>query len=224
MGYIWCFPSNGNKDMQDTSSKKVGAKKTEIEQLRTKMLDAALVAFSENGFEGTSLRVVAKDAGTNHQNIAHYFGSKEDLWEAVINREVASIEKHIKTFYYDAEDEQPQEQLANYVRKNLDWAVQHVPYFRIYCQEGMRDHPRYEKSVLPHVKKHDQLVSKTFEHAKAAGVVKDIPAEELLFIYKGALLYRLLVTTESRFLTGNTLDDEEARDKHAEAVITLLLK
>jgi AcrR family transcriptional regulator len=50
---------------------------------REALLEAALFCFSERGFEGTSLRMVAERAGKNTSLIAHHFGSKEDLYLAV---------------------------------------------------------------------------------------------------------------------------------------------
>ena len=47
---------------------------------RDSLLEAGLFCFSERGFEGTSLRMVAERAGKNTSLIAHHFGSKEDLY------------------------------------------------------------------------------------------------------------------------------------------------
>jgi AcrR family transcriptional regulator len=50
---------------------------------RQALLEAGLYCFSERGFDGTSLRMVAERAGKNTSLIAHHFGSKEDLYLAV---------------------------------------------------------------------------------------------------------------------------------------------
>ncbi|HWQ10333.1 MAG TPA: TetR/AcrR family transcriptional regulator [Holophaga sp.] len=50
---------------------------------RKALLEAALFCFSERGYEGTSLRMVAERAGKNTSLIAHHFGSKEELYLAV---------------------------------------------------------------------------------------------------------------------------------------------
>jgi len=47
---------------------------------RSHLLQAALLCFSECGFDGTSLRMVADRAGKNMSLIAHHFKNKEGLF------------------------------------------------------------------------------------------------------------------------------------------------
>lgn len=48
------------------------------------ILESALKLFSSKGFEGTSVREIAADAGVNVAMINYYFGSKEKLFESVV--------------------------------------------------------------------------------------------------------------------------------------------
>ncbi|MBF2093022.1 helix-turn-helix transcriptional regulator, partial [Flavobacterium psychrophilum] len=52
-----------------------------------KQIEIILVAeklFAEKGFDGTSIRDIAKTAGINIAMISYYFGSKEKLLESVV--------------------------------------------------------------------------------------------------------------------------------------------
>jgi AcrR family transcriptional regulator len=51
-----------------------------------KVLEAATRAFASVGFEGASVRNICKAAGVNAQAIHYHFGSKADLYRAVIER------------------------------------------------------------------------------------------------------------------------------------------
>jgi AcrR family transcriptional regulator len=51
---------------------------------RQKILDVARVAFPANGYAGTSLRGIARDAGVDPSLIVQLFGSKAGLFGAVI--------------------------------------------------------------------------------------------------------------------------------------------
>jgi AcrR family transcriptional regulator len=51
---------------------------------REKILDVARVAFPANGYAGTSLRGIARDAGVDPSLIVQYFGSKSGLFGAVV--------------------------------------------------------------------------------------------------------------------------------------------
>ncbi len=48
------------------------------------IIESALKLFSTKGFEGTSVREIATDAGVNVAMISYYFGSKEKLFESVV--------------------------------------------------------------------------------------------------------------------------------------------
>jgi AcrR family transcriptional regulator len=51
---------------------------------RKKILELARLAFSANGYAGTSLRGIARDAGVDPSLIVQFFGSKAGLFGAVV--------------------------------------------------------------------------------------------------------------------------------------------
>ncbi|MEO0602429.1 MAG: helix-turn-helix domain-containing protein, partial [Myxococcota bacterium] len=54
--------------------------------MRNAMLDAAEVAFASRGFHATKMRDVARDVGVTQPLIHHYFGTKDALFTAVVQR------------------------------------------------------------------------------------------------------------------------------------------
>jgi AcrR family transcriptional regulator len=52
-----------------------------IEDKRQAILDATLKLISKNGFHGTAMSKVAKEAGVSTGIIYHYFDSKDDLMD-----------------------------------------------------------------------------------------------------------------------------------------------
>lgn len=53
---------------------------------RTRILDAAEHAFAESGQAGARVAAIAEDAAVNKAMLYYYFGSKESLYEAVLER------------------------------------------------------------------------------------------------------------------------------------------
>jgi AcrR family transcriptional regulator len=53
---------------------------------KTRILDAAESLFMEHGFEATSLRQLTAAAGVNLAAVNYHFGSKEELFQAVLTR------------------------------------------------------------------------------------------------------------------------------------------
>ncbi|MEO0435666.1 MAG: TetR/AcrR family transcriptional regulator [Pseudomonadota bacterium] len=57
-----------------------------LEERERVILDAATTLFATAGFNGTSTRKIAAEAGVSEGTIFHYFGSKHDLITAILDR------------------------------------------------------------------------------------------------------------------------------------------
>jgi AcrR family transcriptional regulator len=74
-----------------------------------KLLDAAIDAFSENGFKGTSTRDIADRAGVHHPLITYHFKNKDQLWRAAADRifrefnialvKATSVDNHLRPLF-----------------------------------------------------------------------------------------------------------------------------
>jgi AcrR family transcriptional regulator len=61
------------------------------EQARSLILDAAAAEFLAQGMEGFRVAEVARQAGVSRPLVSHYFGSREALLEAVVDRLMLTI-------------------------------------------------------------------------------------------------------------------------------------
>ena len=59
---------------------------TKAARTRTAIIDAALRLFRENGFDATTMRAIAAEAGVSVGNAYYYFASKEHLIQAFYDR------------------------------------------------------------------------------------------------------------------------------------------
>ena len=60
---------------------------------RDHLLDIAEKLFALHGFEGTSMRALTQKAGCNVAMISYYFGGKQELYEALIERHFLKIKE-----------------------------------------------------------------------------------------------------------------------------------
>ncbi|MGW7209464.1 TetR/AcrR family transcriptional regulator [Streptomyces sp. NPDC054837] len=67
-----------------TSRKRGRPPGTESADTRDRILTAAREEFSERGYEKTSVRGIAKAAGVDPALVHHYFGTKEQVFEAAV--------------------------------------------------------------------------------------------------------------------------------------------
>lgn len=58
---------------------------------RDALLDAATNEFAERGLHGARVQAIVKRAGFNERMLYHHFGSKEGLYEAVLEAQWASV-------------------------------------------------------------------------------------------------------------------------------------
>ncbi len=65
---------------------KISDKVAETGDTKSRILDAAEELFMEHGFEATSLRLITTAAGVNLAAVNYHFGSKEELFQAVLTR------------------------------------------------------------------------------------------------------------------------------------------
>ncbi|MGQ0418773.1 TetR family transcriptional regulator, partial [Bacillus sp. HC-Mk] len=55
-----------------------------MKQTKQKVIDAAISLFNTKGYDGTSVRDIAKRADVNVANISYYFAGKQGLLEQLI--------------------------------------------------------------------------------------------------------------------------------------------
>jgi TetR/AcrR family transcriptional regulator len=86
-------------------------------QAQERILEAARTLFAESGFAAVSMARIAASAGFTKGLVHHYFGSKRELWERVIDRYAAK----------GAREEAPRRADLDAI---LDWVVQSFHFFR----------------------------------------------------------------------------------------------
>ena len=72
--------------MQHTATTRPGRPKSA--QKAEAIMEAASLQFVKHGFDGTSMDAVAAEAGVSKQTVYSHFGSKEDLFAAVVSAKV----------------------------------------------------------------------------------------------------------------------------------------
>jgi AcrR family transcriptional regulator len=146
------------------------------------ILRAALTAFAQGGYEGTNLRRIAADVCVDVALIAHHFGSKLDLWKAVVD----SLAARRLTAGEGGRASPEGVDLADHVRhalRRLIWINSDMPELSMLVsqemhQPGERRDYLYEHLIKPH---HDLLVP-LIREAIAAGVIRRQDPELLFFL------------------------------------------
>ncbi len=62
---------------------------------KDRLLEEALVSFSENGFKGTNLRDLAARLGLSKSALYRHYASKDEIWNAMVDRMIGYYDAHI---------------------------------------------------------------------------------------------------------------------------------
>jgi AcrR family transcriptional regulator len=95
---------------------------------RERLLRAARAQFGAHGYDGASLDAILDQAGVKRGALYHHFESKQELFDAVLDREVAQLAERVANAAADARD--PVEALRigcrTWLRISLDPEVQRI--------------------------------------------------------------------------------------------------
>lgn len=71
--------------------------KEHLEQRRANIMEAAIHVFIENGYERTTMKHVMDKAKVSRGGLYQYFSSKEDLFEAILEEDLAKVVEETDT-------------------------------------------------------------------------------------------------------------------------------
>ena len=115
------------------------------------LLEAVLQSFAENGYEGTSVREIARGLNVSHNLIPQRFGSKEKLWYAAVDH---GFEHLIRDLKQEAETLGDDELLVlrGLVASCIEINALHPSLLQIINQEASQPGPRLDYLFETYIK------------------------------------------------------------------------
>ena len=114
------------------------------EENRARIVQAAIDEFAYRGFKGASMDAIAARTHTTRALINYYFGSKEQLYLAVLERVYAEI-REAETLL-DLEHLEPREAIRGIVEFTYDYYLSHQYFVRIVVAENQAKGRHFRKS------------------------------------------------------------------------------
>lgn len=113
----------------------------EYNNKQKQIIETAERLFSAKGYDGTSVRDIADDAGVNIAMISYYFGSKEKLMEALFEQRTTNIKVKVERLLND-ENSTPFEKVELLAEDFITRIMNKKQFFKIMmCEQVINKNP-----------------------------------------------------------------------------------
>lgn len=137
------------------------------------IMDTAEGLFSKNGFDATSTREIAETAGVNVAMISYYFGSKENLLVAIVQRFSNEIRYRIQQAYES--ESHPNERMKKITRAYLDYSFEHPDPIMIAHRElGVSMRPTLQSTIQETYTHVREMVNSTLIQGQEQGMYRQV--------------------------------------------------
>jgi len=190
---------------------------------KQKLLDAALEAFSENGYKGTSTRDIAARAGVHHPLITYHFSNKDRLWRSAVKYVFASFVEALQNAQRQHAGSSPKERFSTMIRIYVHYAAEHPALHKIILQESSYQSDRLEWLSTNFLGPLADSAARYINELQADGVV---PQGDPYIIYNmirvssGTLIALAL---ELKNTSGLEIDSKERLDELSNLIVRIFL-
>ena len=198
----------------------------EYSEKQVQIMEAAEKLFAEKGFDGTSVRDIAEEAGVNLAMISYYFGSKEKLMENLFKYRGEFIKLQLESMLQNKELDSL-EKMYSLIDQYIDKIMKQQCFHRIMAREQMVNSTRsYIQTDIYRFKKENQeLISRLIQEGQKKGEFKkniDVPLMMATLIGTASSL----VTTQHYYREINNLQSlpDEEFQKHIKKKLSHHLK
>ena len=206
-------------------SRKLGRQSAEVaDQTKQEIIQAALNEFARTGFEAASMRDIAANAATTHGLIRHHFGSKEGVWQAVVNHAVLQYTRALEAQLEQSKRKpaDPSQALRGLMRSQLMVSATRPEVARLLMREGVEGGSRLDYILEQLLKSQSQIVPLLLEVQQQGQLKQFDPPMFLLFLLlmgDGPLALPALV----KAMTGHDVQSPAFLERHIATLTETLL-
>ena len=188
---------------------------------QNKLLQAAVEAFSENGFNGTSTRDIAERAGVHHPLITYHFKNKDQLWRAAVDKEFREFRKLLSGSFQNYADVCPKARMSSIIRDYVYYAKQQPAMHKVLVQEAHFPNERLDWLIDTHLKPLFKPVFALIEELQGLGVAPAGNAKLLFNMIRLSSGGLLALGNELKASSNIDVDSPETLDEIAEMIVTV---
>ncbi|MGH3391326.1 MAG: TetR family transcriptional regulator [Actinomadura sp.] len=192
-----------------------GERRRDAERTRAEILDVAQREFARHGYAGARVDDMAALMRTTKRMIYYYFGGKEKLYTAVLEKAYAEVRALESTI--DVQHLAPVEAIRTLAELTFDHHEAHPDFIKLVAIENIHQAEHLRKSEvlanlgMPAV----ELISQILDAGRAGGdFVADADAVEVHMIISSFCFFRIANQHTFGTLFGRDLTAPEHRSRH----------
>ncbi|WP_297618918.1 TetR family transcriptional regulator C-terminal domain-containing protein [uncultured Roseicyclus sp.] len=189
-------------------------------QNRETILEAALEVFSQHGFRGATLDMIAAQAGLSKPNLLYYFASKEAIHVSLLSQLMDTWLDPLRAL--DAQGD-PVAELRAYMRRKLELSRDFSRESRLFANEIVQGAPHMQAALATDLKTLVDEKSTVIRGWAAAGRIADVDPHHLIFSIWALTQHYADFDVQIRAVLGEGRDPMAEAERFLDTLFTRLL-
>jgi AcrR family transcriptional regulator len=186
---------------------------------KNKILEAALLAFARDGFDGASLPKIAEIAEVAHPLIHYYFGSKDNLWRETVEYAFGGLIAEATAVEAASRSLSPIQRLRVMVQAFAQFAARYPNHLGLIMAEMRSDSERLGWLRENYLDAFVIRLRRALKDAQEQNEIKKIPLDHLAFIVIGSIVLYFSINLAPL----KSVKPEDMANRHAKWVLEVIL-
>ena len=187
----------------------------DAERTRREILETATREFADRGYAGARVDEIAGRTRTTKRMIYYYFGGKEQLFVAVLERAYTAIRQAEQDVDVDHLD--PRAAIRRLAELTFDHHESHPDFIRLVSIENIHraEHIARSDAIAKLNTPAIDLIARILERGRAEGVFRrDVDAVDLHMLISSFCVFRVANRHTFATIFGRDLTDAQLRDRY----------
>ena len=184
---------------------------------KERILDAALVMFSRNGYAGTNIRELSASLGLVKSGVYKHYESKEAIWNALLDKMIAYYEEHFGSAEHLPPVPDTPEELVRMTMQMVNVTVHDeriVMTRKLLSIEQFRDERARELATKHFLTGLTDMFTRIFRGMMDKGLLRDDDPEMLAFAYIAPISALIHLCDREPEKTEEALKQAETFSRH----------